>query len=285
MMSFIRDIEEAKHIVLVATTNPDSLCSASAFYSYLMRLQKKVTIYIDTKELPQNLSFVPWFEKIKNTFPASADFVICFGVQNTTKEIMACGKTLNIDNSLENSNYGTYNLVDLNSISISQVVFDFLESQKVAINQKMATALYGGLLSGSENFLKVNGTSFAFASKMIECGAEHKKSIENIARFCTLATVRLKARMLLKMQLKLNGTFACFVIDENDYKESGANKSHAKDILKEVLYLPTVTHAIMIENYKEKKINVKLLTREDNRIKEWIEEHKTLSKIIEDIEG
>lgn len=284
-MSFIPEIEKASHIVLIATTNADSLCSASAFYTYLMRLQKKVTIYIDEKELPQNLSFIPWFKTIKNNFPTSADFIISFGVISPTKEIMACDKVLNIDNSPENSNYGTYNLVDLNSISISQVVFDFLQSQKVVINQKIATALYGGLLSGSENFLKLNGTSFAFASKMIECGAEHKKCIENITRFCTLAGVRLKARMLLKMQLKLNGTFACFIVDENDYKESGANESHAKDILKEALYLPTVTHAIMIEKYKELKIKVKHITKENNTIKEWIEENKDLNKIIEDIKG
>ncbi|MDY0117240.1 MAG: hypothetical protein RBR59_06675 [Sulfurimonadaceae bacterium] len=282
-MIFTRDIEQASHIVLIATSKADSLCSASAFYTYLMRLHKKVTLYVNEKELPQNLLFIPWFDKIKGSFPTSADFVVCFGITNQPLEIMACDKILNIDNSPKNNNYGTFNLVDLDSISISQVVFDFLSAEGIVLNPKMATALYGGLIDGSRNFTQVSGTSFAFASTLIQNGAEHQKCVASIAHFRTLSMLRLKAIMLSKMQLKGDGTFACFVMDNNDFKASGAKEAHAMNTLEEVLYLPTVLHVLMVLLQDDEKMRVTLLAQDFAEATEWITEYKELDALVQEI--
>ncbi|MBD3810329.1 MAG: bifunctional oligoribonuclease/PAP phosphatase NrnA, partial [Sulfuricurvum sp.] len=67
-------IEESQHIVLIAHKNPDadSLGSACAFYSYLLRLNKKITLFCASKEIHPNLRFLPWSEKLTDRFPEDA---------------------------------------------------------------------------------------------------------------------------------------------------------------------------------------------------------------------
>jgi len=73
-------IDSARHIVLIAHEHPDadSLGSACAFYSYLLRSKTKVTLFCVTPSLDQNLSFLPWFGEITSKFPSDADFAISF---------------------------------------------------------------------------------------------------------------------------------------------------------------------------------------------------------------
>jgi len=252
MNKILQKIDEAKHIVVVSHINPDadSIGSASAVYTHLLRLHKKVSFFCATKEINQKLAFLPWFDKIRDSFPKSADLVISLDCANKDRIGIECDcEIINIDHHKSNTNYGDLNLVDAFSISTTKVLYDFFMLNGISINKKMATSLYAGLLDDSDAFLddNVNGTTFAFAKELIECGADYKLCNNYIKKYITLGAFRLKGIMYKNMSLHCDAKVAVFLVDENDMKASGAIEEDCEYVLEESLYLPSAKVALLLK--------------------------------------
>jgi len=210
----LKKIENFKHIAVVAK-NAEMLPVCSALYSYLLTMHKKVSFVCAKEDMQTELSFLPWFDKIRDSVPVSAEFVV-------EQDI----KTLEF--------------------------YDFLKNNKTRLNQKMATALYASLLLEYEGFASdgVNGTVFAVASEIVSCGAECKKCNKFILKRTTLARLRLKSLMLKNMVLKNNAKEAVFYMDDKDLKSTGATMLDAFLIMKEALGLEYVKKVFLVKNDK-----------------------------------
>ncbi len=224
MREKLQEIDAAKHVMIV--TNAKNLAGASALYTHILRLHKKVSLVCQTENISQNLSFLPWFDKIKSEKIASADFIIEF---------------------------------DFSSIEL----YDYFKSNAIKINSKMATALYGGLLQESDGFLnsRVSGMIFAMSKELIDCGADYKICNEFIMKRTTLAALRVKAEMLKNMTLQNSAKAALFCICDDDIKSTGATLQDCEDALKEALKLPSVELAVLLNADKEYKL-LKLIYKE-----------------------
>ncbi len=221
-MISLDEIEKAKHIVILTSNN--SFADASALYTHILRLHKKVSIVNELQNIDSGLSFLPWFDKLRAIIPSSADLVI------------------DLDLEIES-------------------LYKLFKSNGITINNKMATALYAGFLQRFDNFLGsgVDGTTFAFISELIKQGADYKLCNKFIARRVSLSTLRLKALMLKNMILINDSKAALFCVSADDFKSSGADMSTAFEIMKEGLCLPYIETAILINS--ENKI-LKLITEE-----------------------
>jgi len=252
MNKIIKRIDEAKHIVVISHINPDadSLGSASAFYTYLLTLHKKVSFFCVTKTINNKLSFIPWFEKIRNSFPSSADLAIaldCGTINRLGIELDI--DLINIDHHKSNNSYGQYNLVDTDSISTTKIVYDFFKDNQIKINKKIATALYAGLLDDSNGFMdeNINGTIFAVIKELIDLGADIKLCNRYIMQYMSLAALRLKAIMLSNMQLLYDAKVAVFIVKNEDMLATGATGEDCEYALEESLYLPSVKVAVLLK--------------------------------------
>ncbi len=221
-MISLEAIDNAKYIVIL--TSKDSFADASALYTYVLRLHKKVSIVDASQNIDNGLSFLPWFDKLRNIIPSSADLVV------------------DLDLEIES----LYNLFKNNDITI---------------NNKMATALYAGLLQRFDGFVGngVNGTTFALVSELIKQGADYKLCNKFIARRVSLSMLRLKALMLQNMILINDSKAVLFCVSGDDFKSSGADESEAFEIMREGLNLPYVETAILINSENE---ILKLITEE-----------------------
>ena len=126
------------------------------------------------------------------------------------------------------------------------------EKNNIKLNQKMATALYAGLLLETKGFqnTNVNGMIFAVAKQLVDAKAEHKLCTNYILNTKSLAYLRLKALVLKKMLLNEDATVVVMNIDEDDLKKSGAKLEDAFEILEDGLTLPYVVEAILQNNNK-----------------------------------
>ena len=259
MNNIIQRIDAASHIVVIAHVNPDadSIGSASAVYTHLLRLHKKVSFFCASKNINQKLSFIPWFDKIRDSFPSSADLAISLdcGDKNRLGVDLKCD-LINIDHHESNIKFGQYNLIDSNSISTTKVLFDFFKENKISINKKMATSLYAGLLDDSDGFLSdmVDGMIFAVVGELIDSGADYKLCNKFIKKHQSLAALRLKAMMLLDMKLHSSARVAFFIVDNEDMKKSGAVGEDCEIALEESLFLPTVEVALLLKQNKDLSI-------------------------------
>jgi len=261
-------IDSARHIVLVTHKNPDadSLGSACAFYSYLLRSQKKITLFCASKTINSNLAFLPWFDKITDRFPEDGDLLISFDCG--TIERLGIERTvplINIDHHRSNDLFGTVNLVDTEAISTTELLYNFFVANDIKINGKMALSLYAGLLDDSKCFSAAacSPKTFALAHDLITLGAEHAVCVEWMYRRRSLASLRLRGMLLKEMELYLDGSLAFFEVRQELLERSGATINECKHVLEEALALATVRAALM--RVELPKGGVKLSLRTDGR--------------------
>jgi phosphoesterase RecJ-like protein len=223
MNDILDGIDKAKYVMIV--TEASKLPCASALYTHVLRLHKKVSLICESKSIDNRFSFLPWFEKIKSNRVASADF-----------------------------------LIELNHDCVE--LYNTFIANNIKINNKMATALYAGLLNDTQGFTNsiTSGTIFAVAKELVESGADYKTCNSFIRKRTTLATLRLKSIMLEKMLLQNSAKAAVFSISKDDLKRAGATLQESCDVLQEALMLPYVELAVLLDldnEYEVLKIKVK----------------------------
>lgn len=262
---FLR-IERAGHIVLIAHRNPDadSLGSASALYSYALRLQKRVSFYCVTERIDPRLAFLPWFEKVTSRFPADADLALSFDCASAARLGTEAGcEVINIDHHASNEKYGVVNIVDTTAISTSQVLYERFKEAEVQINPKMATALYAGLFDDSAGFTsaKTDRRAFAMAADLAGAGAEIAVCSRHLAQSVSLAATRLKGTMLRDIELLREGSVAYLWVDRELLQRTGAHSADCETALNEALYLPTVRTALLLREKADGSLKGSLRTR------------------------
>jgi len=256
MNDILQKIDEAKHIVVISSANSaDSLGSASSFYTYLLKLHKKVSFFSPDKSIEQNLLFIPWTDKIRNSFPSSADLAISFNSLKKEEFILELTCDLISINTLLKKEF----------VSTCEFLHDFYKNNSIIINKKMATALYSGILDYSDGFTsdKVTGTIFARAKELIECGADYNLCNKFIVNFTTLCAFRLKAYMYKNMQLHNDAKVALICVSDDEMKSSGAKQKDTHSVLRESLNLPTVEIAVALVENSDMSITCTILTNRD----------------------
>jgi phosphoesterase RecJ-like protein len=210
------DIDNAKHIVIMADN--DSFANANALYSFVLSMHKKVSL-VASEKIDTKFSFLPWFHKVKERLPASADLTI-------------------------ESNADTITL------------YKALKKSPVTINQKMATALFAGLLESSEGFLSnaCDELTFAVASELIALKAQHVTCKEFLQKRESLALFRLKSLLNKKMLQSSNGEVVHLYITDKDLKSAGATQKDVYKIQKEVLTMVHVKEVILYKSDENNKI-------------------------------
>ncbi len=248
MNSIIKTVSEAKHIVVIAHSDRvDSFASASAMYTYLLMLHKKVSFFCITKSVNAQLKFIPWSDKVRNSYPSSVDVAISFDYSNVELD------KLNIECkhiSIE------YSLLSKSCISITQSLFDLFKNNQIKINKKMATALYAGLLHKSNAFLdsRVDGTIFAMAEQLVDGGADKNLCNKFIMKYQLLGVFRLKALLQTKMQLVESAKVAMFIVTQEELLSCGVDMQSAEVALRESLFLPTVKVAYLLKRSENSKV-------------------------------
>ncbi len=258
-------IDSSQHIVLVAHKNPDadSLGAACAFYSHLLRNQKKVTLFCVSTEVNPNLAFLPWFDKITDRFPEEADCMISFDCGSY--ERLGIEKKLpliNIDHHISNDFFGTHNLIDTAAISTTEVVYDYFVTNGIKINGKIALSLYAGLIDDSKCFSasQCNVKTFKMAHSLIELGADHAMCVEWLYGRRSLASLRIRGFLLKEMKLLADGQLALFEVPLSVLEESGAMISECKRVLDEALGMRSVKAAIMVLEHPQGGAKLSLRT-------------------------
>lgn len=85
---------------------------------------------------------------------------------------------INIDRHFTNAQYGALNLVDKRSPSLCLMMMDILDDMKVELTKEVATLLFTGLSSATNNFSShsVNADTFKAAAYLLEKGAEKRQA-------------------------------------------------------------------------------------------------------------
>jgi len=262
----VKALNDAKHILIIAHVNPDadSMGSALAMYTHILRLHKKVTLFCKTENMNPALKFLPFFQKVKSSFPKDYDLAMsfdCGAIKRLGVELT--GPLVNVDHHVSNENYGSINLLDTTAISTSQVLYDFFVNNDIKINAKMATALYAGLVDDSQNFstAKTDERTFLMAADLIKSGADNALCVQELFKNRSLASLRMKAKMLGEARLHCSGKLVSTLVHKSFFEETGAYEVDCEEGLHESLDLVSVEVALMLRYTKDGRIKGSLRSK------------------------
>ena len=246
-------IEKSRYILIITHVNPDpdSIGSALALSNLFSENKIKHKVFNISSDLPQNLDFIPRFEKITDQLPAFFDLAIsvdCGTYKRLGFELDSSIPLINFDHHKSNNSFGTVNIVDPMKSSTAELVFEFFKHNGLYITKNSATALYVGIYDDTLAFSlgRCDELTFEKINFLVECGASPSEIANKLLRRDSLAKYRIIPKVLDSLELYKEGTVASIIAKEEWFKQTGAHNRDCEDALNMVMSIAVVKIAIFV---------------------------------------
>ena len=246
-------IEKSRYILIITHVNPDpdSIGSALALSNLFSENKIKHKVFNISDDLPQNLNFIPRFEKITNQLPAFFDLAIsvdCGTYKRLGFELDSSIPLINFDHHKSNEKFGIVNIVDPQKSSTSELIFDFFKHNGLYITKNSATALYVGIYDDTLAFSlgRCDETTFEKVNFLVECGASPSEIANKLLRRDSLAKYRIIPKVLDSLELYKEGEVASIIAKEEWFKQTGAHNRDCEDALDMIMSIAIVRIAIFV---------------------------------------
>jgi len=154
----------------------------------------------------------------------SGELLITLGIESfqRVKEVLKekPNSMINIDNQLENENYGDINLIELRTPSLSEIVFDVLSSiDEKLFGKETSNCLLCGIIQGTSNFQdpKLDSRAFQKASFLIEKGANLREITSSLYGIEKGSSLRIFGRVLSKLNLSEEQNLGWVLLEKEDF--------------------------------------------------------------------
>ena len=246
-------IEKSRYILIITHVNPDpdSIGSALALSNLFYENKIKHKVFNVSADLPQNLDFIPRFEKITDQLPAFFDLAIsldCGTYKRLGFELDPSIPLINFDHHKSNNNFGAVNIVDPMKSSTAELVFEFFKHNGLYITKDSATALYVGIYDDTLAFSlgRCDETTFEKINFLVECGASPSEIANKLLRRDSLAKYRIIPKVLDSLELYKEGEVASIVAKEEWFKQTGAHNRDCEDALDMIMSIAVVRIAFFV---------------------------------------
>lgn len=224
-----KELEKAQNVLIVLHKNPDGDAAGSALglYETLYNLGKNPHLFC-VDPLPENLYFLPNFEKLHNGMMSlsSFDMAICVdcgadymtGISNVVPKLFRGNFCmLNIDHHSSNDGFGRYNIVDETAASTTTIITDLLQFWEYEINHKTATCLLTGLFTdtGSFQHSNTNPRELRTAAFLIKKGGSIRQISKSIFNTNKVSVMQLWGRVMERAYKDSRGVVISHVKDED----------------------------------------------------------------------
>jgi bifunctional oligoribonuclease and PAP phosphatase NrnA len=246
-------IEKSRYILIITHVNPDpdSIGSALALSNLFHENKIKHKVFNISSDLPQNLDFIPRFEKITDQLPAFFDLAIsvdCGTYKRLGFELDSSIPLINFDHHKSNNSFGVVNIVDSQKSSTAELVFEFFKHNGLYITKDSATALYVGIYDDTLAFSlgRCDEMTFEKVNFLVECGASPSGIANKLLRRDSLAKYRIIPKVLDSLELFKDGEIASIIAMEEWFKQTGAHNRDCEDALDMIMSMAIVKIAIFV---------------------------------------
>lgn len=246
-------IEKSRYILIITHVNPDpdSIGSALALSNLFHENKIKHKVFNISSDLPQNLDFIPRFDKITDQLPAFFDLAIsvdCGTYKRLGFELDPSIPLINFDHHKSNNSFGAVNIVDPQKSSTAELVFEFFKHNGLYITKDSATALYVGIYDDTLAFSlgRCDEKTFEKINFLVECGASPSEIANKLLRRDSLAKYRIIPKVLDSLELFKEGEVASIVAYEEWFKQTGAHNRDCEDALDMIMSIAIVRIAIFV---------------------------------------
>jgi nanoRNase/pAp phosphatase (c-di-AMP/oligoRNAs hydrolase) len=144
---------------------------------------------------------------------------------------------INIDNQLENENYGDINIIEVSSPSLSEIVFDVIcQIEEKLLDKEVSNCLLCGIIEGTSNFQdpKLSSQTFQKASILIEKGASFGEIVSKLYGLESESSLRLFGKVLSKINVSQDKNFGWVLLEEEDFSQTNSSPSNLRFTLEKL---------------------------------------------------
>lgn len=165
---------------------------------------------------------------------------------------------VNIDHSPENEEFGQLNVINLNAVSATEIIFGLLnDHKKDLINEDIATCLLSGIIFKTKSFKTSNLTpeALSITSSLIQMGGRREEIVANLYRSRSLNTLKLWGRVLNNLSSNEGGDIIWATLFKNDFQVSESGEENLQDVIDElIISIPTAKVIIIFYSLTELSI-------------------------------
>ena len=181
---------------------------------------KKDQLEVSVRPLPYDVAVTFGVSDLEELGPIFTDHVDFF--YNTP--------IINIDHRADNEHFGTVNLVDITASSVAEVTHELARHLNKTIESTVATALYAGIVAGTDSFQKPSTSPklFKIAAELLEQKADREAVIQHLIKTKPLSLLKLVGRLYARLRYDEHVRLFWSVLRPMDFQDSSAS---ADDIL------------------------------------------------------
>lgn len=269
-------INGSNYFLVTSHVSPDgdNIGSTLGMYYYLKQIGKEVFYVIDDSA-PLNLRFL--LENVKMLKSSE------FNIDKYTIIALDCGdrsricvdekikdsaeKIICIDHHASNDFYGDINYIDIEASSTSELVYNLLvryneKYNTNVIDEKIATALYTGLVTDTGNFSysSTHPSSFEMAKQLLTLGAKRDIIIQNIFQSNPYNYYKLLGEALNTLDI-FNGNIASITLTKEMLKRNCISFNDVDGITSYTRDIQGIEVGILFKEKKENEVKVSLRSK------------------------
>lgn len=214
-MDFIKYIENAATIYIVAHQRPDGDAIGSVFGLYYSLKQKYIEkeIYVLMSSIPSRFEFMEGINCTVDKIADKCDLLIVLDsaawdlVDISNEDKLKCSNVICIDHHMKNTLDVDLKILDSNSPAACEMVYEILEKYNLPVDEKIANFIYLGIMTdtGSFAYSKTSPRTHTIAASLLQKGADFEKIASNINETMSEERVKLMIYVLQNMQVYYNG--------------------------------------------------------------------------------
>jgi phosphoesterase RecJ-like protein len=157
---------------------------------------------------------------------------------------------INIDHHSDNEEFGQINLVELNAVSTSEILFSLFESySREMIDEDIATCLLTGIIYKTKSFKTPNITpnTLMSTSQLISMGAKREEIVNRLYRSRSLNVLKLWGRVLARLSGTMDNKLIWSTLSHIDFLKTETNKDDLNDVIDElIINIPAAKIVVII---------------------------------------
>jgi phosphoesterase RecJ-like protein len=257
----ITELRAADKLLLTTHENPDgdALGSLLAMQWILEQLGKDSLMYMSPDEFPLPWEYRAWtFDKRLVGSPPddvaerTIVFLDCGNIDRMPVDFLQVEglHILNIDHHHDNTRFGTVNLVCPVASSTAEMVWRIAKELDVEITERIADALYTGLVTDTGRFMYENATatSHRMAAELIEAGVEPHQVYRRLFENLPFRRVQLLQRALSSVERLDDGVITIAHLEKDDYAETGAFETDSEGVVDHMRAVEGTAVAVLVRD-------------------------------------
>lgn len=258
-------IKESSNIAILSHIMPDgdNIGSCLALYNALVKLGKNVIVALDD-DVPEVYRFLKNSDQIvKPENDYNLDLVIALdcgdaGRLGKSAKYLENNKIINIDHHISNSNFGHYNIVDVNASATAELVYDLINKLKINMDKDICECIYTGIVTDTGLFQYSNTTSetHRIVADLISNGVEPAKVYKDVYQNNSLSKIKLLGEALSSIELHYSNKIASIILKKELFEQIGAKDEDADGIINYARDIKGVEVALLFRETEDGKIKI-----------------------------